>query len=163
MQSMKTFLITTGLIIFGALIFTACSEDHDRYDSEGTLYFDKVELSSKNEVPETSEKYVTGTANIVLAKNNVTFNLKIYNVPADDSLTTAHIHIGEPDETGGVLVTLVDGDGISFDEDNEAVGTVSVKDIIVNQLKDEDVSLYVNVHSDGHPAGLVRATLRHEE
>ena len=156
MQKIKLW----GILILSSLVISACAEtDDDDFTAAGYFAFDEIALSSKNQVPPVEGRITNGTAKITIDKNFVLFNIKVKNVSGDDTLTAAHIHLGAPDANGDVLLGLVDGTSISFEE-GEASGVLKVKDKIISRLKKESTRLYVNVHSTKHPPGLVRGTLR---
>lgn len=122
-------------------------------------------LSPANQVPPVEGRSETGSATIrLLDTNALAFNLKVSNLDAGDSLTNAHIHSGNSDETGGVFITLVGQQaGIEFVGSNvslEASGVITATVAEVTELTDPNNPFYVNIHSVQEPSGLLRGQLR---
>jgi len=140
-------------IAVAVLGLTACSDDDDG-PSVAVLESFTIDLSTENEVPAVPGRSETGTAQIdILENNTLRFTITVNNLDGDDTLTAAHIHTGDLVSTGGIIVGLVNGTDISFNG-NRASGTVEVTDAEIASIQGADV--YVNVHSQNVPAGLVR-------
>lgn len=108
-----------------------------------------LKLSGANEVPPVSTA-ATGAGTITVADDGtVSGSVKTTGVAG----TMAHIHVGAAGKNGPVIVTLTKG----------ADGLWSVPagaKLTPEQLKSYKAGeLYVNVHSDAHKGGEVRAQL----
>jgi hypothetical protein len=112
-------------------------------------------LSGAAEVPGPGDPDGTGTATITLfpGEEQVCFEISVSNItlPA----TGAHIHVGEADESGGVVVGLIPPDASGTSE-----GCVHAeRDVIVDIISDPE-GYYVNVHTlPLYAAGAVRGQL----
>jgi hypothetical protein len=110
----------------------------------------KVHLIGAEETPPvTTSASGTGTISIA-ADKSVTGTLKTTGIEG----TVAHIHVGAPGQAGPPIITLTKG----------ADGTWTVP--AGSKLTDEQYgsfkagNLYVNVHSDAHKPGEIRAQLK---
>ena len=73
-----------------------------------------------------------------------------------------HVHAGDRDENGPVVVFLATGDELDDRaDDGEISGTVAVdrEEFAVNDLLTDPEGHYVNLHSDDFPAGAIRGQL----
>lgn len=75
-----------------------------------------------------------------------------------------HIHRGDRDDNGPIVVTLASGDQLD-DADGQLSGTVTVPtdpgeaDVDLTELVDAPEDFYVNLHSDAYPNGAIRGQL----
>ncbi|MEH0158556.1 CHRD domain-containing protein [Limibacter armeniacum] len=117
----------------------------------------EVALSPKLEVPAVADREETGMAKFTLYDNNeLIYEIMVDGLAETDELTAAHIHTGNPAQSGDVLFTLVDGTDIVF-TDNMVTDTLTLTEEEVTTIQGMD--LYVNVHSTEVPSGLVRGQL----
>jgi hypothetical protein len=110
----------------------------------------KINLTGAEEVPpvKTSAK---GTGSITVGDDNsVSGSVKTTGVKG----TMAHVHQGAKGENGPPIITLTKGSG---DEWTIPAGA-KLTDEQLKSLKDGN--LYVNVHSDAHKGGEIRAQLK---
>ena len=135
-----------------------------------------ADLSPANENPAIADAEASGsgTATVTLftAKDstgkligaNAKFEIVLKGFPSTTMITISHIHKGDAKTNGGVVVdstmkaaepiALTSG-GTSITKDNLAVTPEVAADIIANPG-----NYYYNVHSQVHPAGVVRAQLK---
>jgi hypothetical protein len=116
-----------------------------------------TELSGDNEVPGPGDPDGSGTATVALhpGREQVCFTLWVEDIqlPA----TGAHIHLGDADESGDVVVHLA-----APNANGRANGCVHAeREVILNIVRDP-AAYYVNVHSGEYPAGAVRGQLTGE-
>jgi hypothetical protein len=110
----------------------------------------KVHLTGTEETPPVTTK-ATGIGTIKIEKDkSVSGTIKTSGVDG----IAAHIHVGAPGEAGPPIITLVKGDNGSWSVPAGA------------KLSDEQYAsfekgnLYVNVHSQDHKPGEIRAQLK---
>ena len=143
----------------------------------------KTHLNGANEVPPVKTDTTGKTAFLVNQDySKMKFVLKVYGGESIFGAAGAHIHCGLRDQNGPVLVflagmlpgglygnvkvkgTLTDANVIvPADADGKATPTVCGK-VTINTLHDvvqamKDGYAYVNVHSTGYPAGVVRGQI----
>ncbi|RYY96782.1 MAG: CHRD domain-containing protein, partial [Chitinophagaceae bacterium] len=81
------------------------------------------------------------------------YTLTVSGLASGDALTNAHIHVGDPATSGGIVLNFLP----TFNN-GTATGTVTgVRQSLVDSLLNSNNELYVNVHSSQVPTGLVRA------
>ena len=109
-----------------------------------------VKLTGDQEVPPTSSS-ATGTGTLSIKKDmTVTGTIKTSGIAG----TVAHIHLAGPGKNGPPIITLVKNgeNGWSVPENSK---------LTEDQYKSfKNGDLYVNVHSDAHPGGEIRAQLK---
>jgi hypothetical protein len=96
----------------------------------------------------------TGTAQVDINsdENQVCYEISLEGV---QNVTAAHIHSGDSEEAGPVLVNLeYDGDDQGSDKCVDGVSESDLEDISENPA-----NFYVNVHSEQYPDGAVRGQL----
>lgn len=94
----------------------------------------------------------TGSAEVVIdtTSGELCYQLTVENIaPA----TMAHIHVGGPTESGGVVVPL------DAPTDGAAQGCLTPDADVVAAILDDPEGYYVNVHNEPFPAGAVRGQL----
>jgi hypothetical protein len=115
----------------------------------------EAELSGAQETPPVTTT-ATGRAVMVLDSDLQTLH---YRLMVTDliSITAAHIHLGAPGVSGGIVFPLYTGGG-PFDEDNPVSGTV-----VLTETEQLNTLLagnyYVNIHTSTYPAGEIRGQL----
>jgi len=113
-----------------------------------------IDLSPSNNVPPLMGRSETGTTFLRLSSESVLYyKINIIDLDMSDALKSAHLHTGMADETGPVFQTLaVDPSDFEVTKSflmNEADRMTFLTDY-----------LYVNVHTDQEPAGLMRGQIR---
>jgi len=143
------------ILALAVMTFTSCSKDDP---SEILVESFEIALSTQNSIPGIDNRNETGNATLELYEDNsLQFTITVDGLSASDNLTAAHIHIGDILSTGGVLAGLVDGENVAFDGD-KASGTIALTTEQVTSLKAKE-NLYINVHSELAPPGLVRGQI----
>lgn len=111
-------------------------------------------LTGAAEVPGPGDPNGSGTARLTVnvGQGEVCFSISVTDIalPA----TGAHIHVGDADEFGDVVVGLT-APGAS----GTSAGCVSADKDVLNQIVSNAAGYYVNVHSSEFPAGAVRGQL----
>ncbi|PWJ33657.1 CHRD domain-containing protein [Sediminitomix flava] len=117
-----------------------------------------VEISPSFQVPAVADRMESGTATLYLQYGNtLKYEIQVNDLSSSDILTNAHIHFGNPIENGGIFITLVDGDSMTFDENGFFENTLELTKEQADSLMDG--SYYINVHSSEAESGLLRGQL----
>ncbi len=117
----------------------------------------EISLSPLYSVPANTGRNETGMAILTLFDSGeLGVDITINNLSSSDVLTASHIHSGDLVSNGGVLITLVDFQNISF-VNNRATGVVLLSTQQFAEIQESD--LYVNVHSQEKPSGLIRGSV----
>ena len=117
----------------------------------------EISLSPLYSVPANTGRNETGMAILTLFDSGeLGVDITINNLSSTDVLTASHIHSGDLVSNGGVLITLVDFQNISF-VNNRATGVVLLSTQQFAEIQESD--LYVNVHSQEKPSGLIRGSV----
>ncbi|WP_335869552.1 CHRD domain-containing protein [Bacillus sp. 2205SS5-2] len=133
-----------------------------------------AKLRGRNEVPPVDSD-AFGIAKFVSNKDctRIKFILKVEDIK---NFVQAHIHFGNRDENGPVLVFLFGADLATLEEQNGistrkgvVMGTITDKDIVENPVGVKDVAdllklmrkekTYVNVHTEQNPSGEIRGQI----
>lgn len=109
-------------------------------------------LLGANEVPPVTTR-AHGWAIMRLSPDETTLDYYLY-VFDIENLTGSHIHIGGPDENGGVIYPL------ELPEDGSSSGSLTVNAEDVAQLRSS--GYYVNVHTEQNPPGEIRGQIEDE-
>lgn len=119
--------------------------------AEEALVF-KAELTGAAEKPDPGDPDGAGQATITIktSTNEICFDLAVSGIEEADA---AHIHKGEPDVAGPVVVELTAPAGGS------SQGCSAVEAEIANEIAVSPLSFYVNVHNADFPKGAVRGQL----
>lgn len=115
-------------------------------------------LSGDEEVPGPGDDNGSGKATIKLIpdKGKVCFTITWKKIGPPFA---AHIHEGESGVSGGVVVTLFEGETLD-DTINKVGGCAKkVSKATINDIKADPGGFYVNVHNDDFPPGAVRGQL----
>lgn len=110
-------------------------------------------LSGTAEIPGPGDEDGTGTAAITIdfANSQICYDVTVQNVTLPAA--AMHIHVGNADESGGVVVPF----DKAPDESGNATGCVAVSDLdVLSQIADSPAGFYVNVHTSDFPDGAVR-------
>jgi hypothetical protein len=165
-------ILVAALLALGATTAFADTNDQDWENRDEARSID-VQLSGSREVPPVNTD-TTGRYWISFDEDgsDMTNRLDVYE---GDEITAAHLHCAEPGENGPPFVTIfedsngtdVDGQLVSSSIDNNDIDDANCQSEIgydIDDLQDlaraiNDGKVYVNVHSQSRPEGLVRADL----
>jgi hypothetical protein len=140
---------TNAVALVAALALAGCGT-MDRLSDKLSGEGQSVTLTGANEVPPVNTS-ATGTGNVtVRADKTVKVDLKVSGMKP----TAAHIHMGAPGANGGVIVPL------EKKGDNEFVSKEGAKLTEEQYAAYKAGNTYVNVHSDAHKGGEIRAQLK---
>lgn len=117
-------------------------------------------LDGAAEVPPVTTA-ATGEAALVVDPDGTTVRF-VVTVARIQGITAAHLHLGAADAVGPPIATLYDASGAEapggpFDADHPISGTLTLSPTHVLALVAGDV--YVNVHTNDHPAGAIRGQI----
>lgn len=147
----KHVFAMTAFALAGFISFSSCNNNDD--DTAPILLFE-IPLSTKMENPAPEGRSETGLLTMQLnADNTLHYSFKVDNLASGDALTMAHFHAGDPVTNGPVILPFPAWTG------NTASGSLTLRQSLVDSLKDPDNDIYFNVHSTQQPAGLVRGTV----
>ena len=129
----------------------------------GNQFESFIPLSGEESVPGPGEGGGFSGMIIYPEDNALIFFIDIWDT--DETPTAAHIHIGGPGETGGVLLNL-EIETFPLVAPYESDGYITTEGVIKNippevmdQLLAAQGNLYVNVHSPNYPDGLMRGQM----
>jgi uncharacterized membrane protein len=134
---------------------TACKNDRATAPKVETY---TAALNGSNEVaPPALVLGATGASTITVNGNVLTWSLSTANfsagttAPAGGTTLPAHIHLGAPGVSGGIMVPL------TATLNGATSGTVTVVDSVLTHMRAGDA--YVNVHTNNRAAGEIRGQL----
>jgi hypothetical protein len=118
-----------------------------------------AELTGEAEVPGPGDEDGWGAAFVTLdgSTGEVCYDVAVANITLPAA--AMHIHIGEADESGGVVVpfpTAPDANGVTM-------GCIMADVAVVSDIAANPEGYYVNVHTSDFPNGAVRGQLGHHE
>lgn len=121
------------------------------HDGDGRNHL-AASLTGAKERPDPGDDNGRGKAKIELKDGEICFTLSWQDIKAP---AAAHIHEGDKDVAGPVVVTLFDGaaDGSSLKDCTDA------KDGLIAEIRDNPADYYVNIHNADFPAGAIRGQL----
>lgn len=148
--------LTLAAAAAACLVTTACGDD-DVTPPKTEAY--TAALSGTNEpTPPPQVVGATGSATMTVNGRDIAWTLTTANfaagttAPGSASTTLpAHIHVGAPGVSGGILVPL------TATVNGATSGTVTVVDSVLTQLRAGNA--YVNVHTAARAAGEIRGQL----
>ena len=145
---MKKLLIIT---CFGLLVsaFTTRKAAPDRSNSGTRL---TAMLTGAAERPGPGDPDGSGWVELRLNQGQGTISFEIY-VEGIAPATAAHIHVGNSNVAGPVVV------GLEPPTDGSSSGEVSVDPELIKAIRKNPENYYVNVHNMPYPAGAVRGQL----
>lgn len=119
----------------------------------GVTFASSVALSGANEVPSVTTTAI-GTALLrITADNKLYSKITVTNLEAGDALTAGHIHTGAAGTNGGVILGLC-----ASAADFGITKIFTPATAILTSIKTD--ALYVNVHSNNRPSGVIRGQIR---
>jgi len=172
MKALSTLTLVLGIAAAGCGGSTPSEPDPTPGNTTTTTTYN-LNLSTANERPNpvsNAEAGASGTATITLritrdangafVSANADFNVSMQGFPAGSTVTMAHIHPGDVNSTGGIVVdtTLASGEAAltngaaSFQKTN-----VPVQANIAQGIVSTPANYYFNVHSAMNPPGVLRA------
>lgn len=99
--------------------------------------------------------------------NEIAYAINLQNI---DEITAAHIHMGNSDENGPIIVTLFDPEDPSDEINGELVSGTIISQNLEGPLEGSQISdlvdlfdteeAYVNVHTLDNPNGEIRGTIQ---
>ena len=115
-----------------------------------------AELTGAAEKPDPGDPDGSGQATITIktSTNEICFELSVAGI---DEANAAHIHKGEPDAAGPIVVELTAPAGGS------SKGCTAIRAEVANEIAVSPLSFYVNVHNAKYPKGAVRGQLNPQE
>ncbi len=118
-----------------------------------------ADLSGAAEVPGPGDDAGSGHFDgyVVLGENSGDLCYRLAYGGLSSEVTAAHIHLGEPGEAGGVVITL-SLEGAGDPTAPPVCETLNASDLV--GLLDDTDGHYVNVHTTDHPDGAVRGQLK---
>lgn len=165
-------VLIAAILALGATTAYADTNDQDWENRDEARNID-VPLSGSKEVPSVNTD-TTGRYWLEFDEDgsDMTNRLDVYD---GDEITAAHLHCAEPGENGPPVVTLfedsngtdVDGQLFSGSIDDNDIDNANCQSEIgydIDNVQDlaravNDGKIYVNVHSQARPEGLIRADL----
>ncbi|WP_119080934.1 CHRD domain-containing protein [Chitinophaga alhagiae] len=132
----------------GLLTLAACSKNNPKPDIIWS-----IPLSTKLENPTPAGRTETGLLTMQLYNKTLKYSFRVENLAADDQLTMAHFHTGDPVTNGPIILPFPAFSGTS------ASGEITLRQSLADSLKSTQNDIYFNVHSTQFPAGLVRGTV----
>lgn len=134
------------------LTVAACDDDDETGPAPRTF---TANLLGTNERPTPVTTGVTGNATMTVPNNSnqMTWTINVANVPANDTITVAHIHKGVPDSAGGIVVDF-QANFTRSGTTATASGTTPVPDSVFTLIAGNRA--YVNVHSRRFGGGVTR-------
>ena len=172
----RSLRVLTGFLI-ALLTLGACGEDAPDIGTAGTTPMTNPQgdndagnpddgeeagmvftaaLTGAAERPDPGDPDGGGNAEITIktSTNEICFKLSVTGI---DEANAAHIHKGEPEVAGPIVVELIAPAGGSSD------GCTAVRAEVANELAVTPLSFYVNVHNAKYPKGAVRGQLTPQE
>ncbi|MGB1451664.1 MAG: CHRD domain-containing protein, partial [Marinirhabdus sp.] len=147
MNNFKFIFFILGVV--GLVTFTSCDED----DAAALVQSFNIDLKAAYTIP-TNTGSETGTITMDLFDDNtLQYTITVNGMDASDVLTKAHVHLGDVVTSGSSAITFF-SDEISGNTISDVL-TLTAEDVAT--LTGEDV--YVNVHSQMSPSGLVRGQI----
>ena len=109
-------------------------------------------LSGAEEVPGPGDPDGSGSAEVTIVDrtDNLCYELAVKGI---EPATAAHIHRGNPGQSGPPVVTL------DAPTDGESNGCLSIDSELVDAIEANPRGFYINVHNAPYPNGAVRGQL----
>ncbi len=147
--------LSNTLLLIGFLFLFSCKDENVEQPLPSIVKEWNLTLSSKNEVPAAANAAAGGTAKLTLfSDNTLHYEFAVTGLGGDDALTMSHLHTGDAGSTGPVVLPLE----MNFTSAN-ATGIVNIRQSLVDSLTSDANEIYLNLHSEKSPAGIVRAQL----
>ncbi|RPI84146.1 MAG: CHRD domain-containing protein [Chloroflexi bacterium] len=131
----------------------AVYEISQQFESETVVF--QAELNGENERPDPGDPDGTGQSRVYINQEagDVCFSITASEIilPAD----AAHIHVGDSDVAGDVVIPLAPPDELG----SSAGCAADVDPTLIQEILDNPSGYYVNVHTSDFPAGAIRGQL----
>ena len=149
MRMLRQFVVLSLAV---GLTVAACDDDDPAGPAPRRF---NAALLGTNERPNPVATGVTGTATLTVpnGSNLMTWTINVANIPANDTITVAHIHKGVADSAGSIVVDFQ----ATFAQTGTtatASGTTAVADSVFTLISGSRA--YVNVHSRRFGGGVTR-------
>jgi len=149
MNNLRFIFLILGVV--SLVTFSSCDDDPELQASLVQSF--NIDLNSKYTIP-TNTGSETGTITMDLFDDNtLEYTITVNGMNASDVLTKAHVHLGDVVTKGSSAITFF-GEEITGNTISDVL-TLTAEDIAI--LTGGDV--YVNVHSQMSPSGLVRGQI----
>lgn len=140
-------LASTTLVGVGASVPASADGGHNNLSAS---------LTGAKERPGPGDPDGRGMAQIKMKKTEICFELSWRNI---DAPVAAHIHEGNKDIAGDVVVTLLDApEGVGAAVSTE-VGCTDADPALIKDIRQEPRNYYVNIHNAMFPEGAIRGQL----
>ncbi len=151
MKSSLSCLLLIALITFS---FLACTKSsYNNNDNPSLIKTWTVNMNVRNELTVPAGRTDSGTAILNLySDNSLQFQITVTNLAAGDALTASHIHSGDAVTNAAVYIPFTG----TF-SGNALSGTVQLTPAQVDSI--QNFPMYVNVHSNQAPAGIMRGQM----
>ena len=113
-----------------------------------------VALSPLNEVPPIMGRSEEGNAHFRLVGSTMYYKITVTNLDKTDAISGGHIHEGSSTVNGGVLIDLEISDNAQLD----VTKSITLSSDELDKVNNDE--LYVNIHSNQVPSGLLRGQIR---
>lgn len=113
-----------------------------------------VALSPLNEVPPIMGRSEEGNAHFRLVGSTMYYKVTVTNLDKTDAISGGHIHEGSSTVNGGVLIDLE----ISDNDQLDVTKSITLSSVELDKVNNDE--LYVNIHSNQVPSGLLRGQIR---
>jgi hypothetical protein len=143
-RSLRVALVLTSLLV----AFSAATVLAGPYAGRSSL---STVLTGAAERPGPGDPNGSGGAEVSLSGGMVCYRLWVNGIATP---TAAHIHVGDINSPGPVVVPLRAPVGGS------SQGCVAASTAVINAIEHNPSGYYVNVHNAEYPAGAVRGQLR---
>lgn len=156
------FLSITDSLISGLVYINVHTGIFPNGEIRGQLHMDKgiafhSFLTGDQEVPPVSTNAV-GLAHISFNPIMDVLSYQIITVGLNDSLTGAHLHLGEPGISGPVIVDLSESDTLNSFLLTGEIDQVMIPDSLMKYLLTSNI--YINLHTAPNPDGVIRGHMR---
>ena len=166
-----------GLLVLTCVLVVGCGSDTPSSPSNPNTVTFTATLLPSNEKPQAvsnAEQSGRGTATIVfnLTRNSssaiqsgtVDFHFDVNSFPAGTLITLAHIHTGDANTAGGVLIntglTAATAVGLPTGAGSaDFKGITGVDAATLQAIIDNPAGYYFNIHSSTNPGGVARGQL----
>jgi|SRR5690625_4931382 len=117
-------------------------------------YAYNIALSPDHEVPPVMGRNETGVAIFRIVNSTMYYKVTVDDLDTSDDIIGAHIHEGAVGANGDVLINL----GITDNDQLDMTKSLTLSSEELTSVNND--ALYVNVHSNQVPSGLIRGQIR---